>query len=69
MSLKVTAIAMRNPAHARPPTRAVGGRAGAPGASAYTLALRNGFQGTDQEWLESLQGAAGLPDIIDGGNF
>ena len=32
------------------------GRNGAPGASAYEIAVENGFEGTEQEWLDSLQG-------------
>lgn len=27
--------------------------------SAYAIAVRNGFEGTEAEWLESLKGAAG----------
>lgn len=38
--------------------RALGGSggAGAPGKSAYEIAVENGFEGTEQEWLESLVG-------------
>lgn len=32
------------------------GGAGAPGKSAYEIAVENGFEGTEQEWLESLVG-------------
>jgi hypothetical protein len=32
------------------------GRDGADGASAYEIAVENGFDGTEQEWLDSLQG-------------
>ena len=32
---------------------------GSDGASAYQIAVANGFEGTEQEWLESLQGPAG----------
>lgn len=32
------------------------GVAGAPGKSAYQLAVQNGFVGTEIEWLASLQG-------------
>lgn len=35
------------------------GGSGAPGASAYAVAVANGFLGTEQEWLASLQGAPG----------
>lgn len=31
------------------------GLPGPPGASAYEIALNNGFIGTEQEWLESLK--------------
>ena len=40
------------------------GGAGQDGASAYEIAVQNGFKGTEVEWLESLkgeQGAQGLP--------
>ena len=30
------------------------------GESAYEIAVRNGFEGTEQEWLESLKGALSL---------
>ena len=30
--------------------------AGLQGKSAYEIAVENGFQGTEQEWLESLKG-------------
>lgn len=33
--------------------------AGMDGLSAYQIAVNNGFKGTEQEWLESLQGPAG----------
>jgi hypothetical protein len=33
---------------------------GKDGASAYEIALKNGFQGTEQEWLESLHGENGV---------
>lgn len=32
---------------------------GSDGASAYQIAVANGFEGTEQEWLESLRGPAG----------
>lgn len=34
-------------------------RIGGDGLSAYEIALRNGFEGTEEEWLESLKGAKG----------
>jgi hypothetical protein len=40
------------------------GEQGAPGLSAYEIAVKNGFIGTEQEWLDSLKGEAGAtPDI------
>lgn len=38
-----------------------GGLQGEDGASAYEVALINGFVGTEQEWLDSLKGAQGEP--------
>lgn len=35
------------------------GEKGDPGESAYEIAVRNGFEGTEQEWLESLIGPQG----------
>jgi hypothetical protein len=40
------------------------GEVGPEGKSAYQVAVQNGFTGTEEEWLESLKGEAGLP----GGN-
>lgn len=34
---------------------------GLDGASAYEIALRHGFAGTEQQWLESLTGPPGMP--------
>lgn len=34
---------------------------GAAGASAYEIAVENGFNGTEEEWLDSLVGATGSP--------
>lgn len=36
-----------------------GGTPGADGKSAYEIAVENGFVGTEEEWLESLQGSPG----------
>ena len=33
---------------------------GKAGASAYEIALKNGFEGTENEWLESLKGKSGV---------
>lgn len=38
---------------------------GPPGDSAYTVAVKNGFVGTEAEWLESLS-TAGIIDPISG---
>ena len=38
------------------------------GMSAYELAVENGYNGTEEEWLLSLKGAAGA-DGVDGKNF
>jgi hypothetical protein len=35
------------------------GPKGDPGESAYATAIANGFEGTEQEWLASLQGPPG----------
>lgn len=40
-------------------TFAEGGGMGAPGASAYEVAVANGFEGTEEEWLASLVGPEG----------
>lgn len=32
------------------------GKQGIPGKSAYTIAIENGFEGTEKEWLSSLKG-------------
>ena len=34
---------------------------GPPGASAYEIAVENGFEDTEEEWLESLKGEKGDP--------
>lgn len=36
-----------------------GGGAGADGKSAYEIAVDNGFEGTEEEWLASLKGERG----------
>ena len=50
--------------------RAGSGSAGADGASAYEIAVANGFVGTETEWLASLVGPAGADgaDGADGQN-
>jgi hypothetical protein len=37
------------------------------GDSAYDIAVKNGFQGTESEWLKSLEGIA--PHIGENGNW
>lgn len=39
------------------------GQVGATGASAYEVAVENGFIGTETEWLNSLIGNVGLPGV------
>ena len=41
--------------------------AGNKAESAYDIAVRNGFEGTEQEWLKSLQGET--PYIGENGNW
>lgn len=38
-----------------------GGEPGTPGASAYQIAVKHGYDGTETEWLASLKGAKGDP--------
>jgi hypothetical protein len=66
------AVAVRHTAREKVSHRVTNYIPGAPGASAYEIAVANGFVGTEQEWLDSLEGEdGGLADgeIIDGGNF
>ncbi|MBO6178535.1 MAG: hypothetical protein J6M62_03625 [Selenomonadaceae bacterium] len=37
---------------------------GEQGLSAYEVAVKNGFEGTEEEWLESLKGADGYPKTL-----
>lgn len=39
------------------------GDKGDPGDSAYQIALEKGFEGTEEEWLASLQGKDGVPGV------
>ncbi len=41
------------------------GADGKDGESAYEIATNNGFEGTEEEWLESLKGTGGLSEIPD----
>jgi hypothetical protein len=49
------------------------GYSGGSGESAYQIAVKNGFIGTEQEWLDSLKGSSlgnldgGFPDSDFGG--
>lgn len=43
------------------------GQDGNPGESAYAIAVRHGFPGSEEEWLESLQGE--VPAIGENGNW
>ena len=40
-----------------------GGGAGIDGKSAYEIAVDNGFEGTEEEWLESLKGTNGYTPV------
>lgn len=40
------------------------GRPGDPGASAYEVAVANGFEGTEAEWLELLRGEDGYSPVM-----
>ena len=44
-----------------------GGLKGDPGKSAYEIAKDNGFEGSESEWVESLQGKS--PSIGENGNW
>lgn len=49
---------------------ALKGDKGDPGKSAYEIAVKNGFSGTEQQWIESLVGKAGdTPYIGANGNW
>lgn len=50
---------------ADPPADGEDGQDGTDGKSAYQIAVDNGFQGTESEWLESLKGQDG-EDGTDG---
>jgi hypothetical protein len=45
------------------------GQPGSPGASAYDVAVANGFVGTVEEWLEDLQGADGADGASNWGDL
>lgn len=37
--------------------------------SAYAIAVKNGFDGTEEEWLASLKGEKGDPGVVDENGF
>lgn len=41
------------------------GNKGDPGASAYEIAVQKGFEGTEEQWLESLKGSDGFSPTVD----
>ncbi len=43
-----------------------GGGTGAPGKSAYEIAVAHGFVGSEAEWLASLKGESGITAPVDG---
>lgn len=45
---------------------ATGGGSGSDGKSAYEIAVDNGFEGTEAEWLNSLQGEPGVSGVYVG---
>jgi hypothetical protein len=45
-------------------TNGADGADGADGASAYDIAVENGFDGTEQEWLDSLVGSGGADLVV-----
>lgn len=47
------------PVSAENPLPVSGGGGGADGESAYEIAVRHGFEGTEEEWLDSLVGPQG----------
>lgn len=47
--------------------KVISGSGSLQGKSAYEIAVENGFEGTEQEWLESLKGIT--PHIGENGNW
>lgn len=47
----------------------VAGPLGPGGPSAYQVAVAQGFEGSEADWLESLRGPPGEVTVIDGGFF
>lgn len=46
-----------------------GSGSGEPGKSAYDIAVENGFEGTQEEWLDSLKGKSATIAIDSNGNW
>ena len=46
---------------------ALKGQQGDPGKSAYEIAIKNGFEGTEEEWVNTLKGVT--PHIGENGNW
>lgn len=46
-----------------------GSGSGEPGESAYDIAVENGFEGSESEWLESLKGDSATVAIDENGNW
>lgn len=42
---------------------------GQDGKSAYQVAVDNGFEGTEEEWLESLKGEDGTAELLNDDDF
>lgn len=70
ISQTTTTSTARGPKGPPGPTgpRGTRGRDGSDGASAYQLAVDNGFVGTEEEWLDSLVGPEGPTGPIGPGN-
>ena len=58
--VEIRSIGGRGPRGEQGP-RGFRGPKGDPGDSAYEVAVAEGFQGTEEEWLESLKGEQGDP--------
>lgn len=61
----VSGITPQNTEYWMKSTGAEGGGSGEPGKSAYEIAVDNGFDGTEEEWLESLHGEDGVSPTIE----
>lgn len=65
MGLNITTLALskKYTAETVEGNGAIQGKPGKDGKSAYELAVENGFDGTEKEWLESLKGKDGDAQI------